>query len=719
MSIPNHSLDDTSFEQLVAEAKKKIPAYSKVWTDFNESDPGITFIELFAWLADMQIYSLNRITEKNYFRYLKLLGVTLTQPSPSKVDISLKTDLNGPAFMIKKGSKFKADTPSGYNSEIIYETSDDDICVTPFSIKKILSHSNFHAMEIKEASKVDGAYFYAFGENPAAGNAFYLGLEGISPDNTQKCFCSSSALGSEPDSIYLKRAKILISIYLHEKDLPQMAEHGSEKPDIYLSTKVRWEYSTRDKHGNLCWWEIEKSKHHLKDTTKELTQSGKISFDIPFRRGDERNIVMSSLAGKNKIRSDTDNNGHNNLFWIRCVLIEGNYEISPRIDAIMSNTVSAVYGTTVEEPLINISNNGSVEGDTKSTGLPNQTFSVGGGSMPNIPIIGLLYLYTLYTVNGQDISCTKWEAVNDFDSSKPGDYHYVVNMSEGKIMFGDGLRGRIPDKGDTIIMRYRYGDAATTLIKPETAFGIAADGEDYENSLQALSGINPLASSPGTDQENIDKALQRARNDLNIPFKAVSSCDYEYIVIHTPGLRVARAKTLPSSIPGSNTVKMAVVPFSLSKIPACSNGFLRTVAEHLDKHRLITTKVIVVGPKYIGISITVIVTINPGADGQVIKGRIAKALDDFLAPISGETTIDSCGNTQYGGWPFGKAVNNSEVYAQINGVMGVDRITNLSLSESSGNHSTEDKDGNIIIKETDLVYLDKCFITIERPSGQD
>lgn len=717
MSIPNPTLDDTSFEQLVDEAKKKIPAYSSVWTDFNESDPGITFIELFAWLADMQIYSLNKITEKNYLRYLKLLGVTLTPPNLSKVDISLKTDLNAPAFLIKKGTKFKVDDMSiENNTDIIYETYDDDICVTPFSIKRILSHSNFQGMEIKEASKIDGAYFYAFGEIPAVGNAFYLGLEGICPDNEQKLFCSSSVTGSEPES--KKPAKILISIYLYEKDLPQIGEHGSEKPDVYLSMKVRWEYSTRDKYGNLCWWEIEKSKHHLKDTTKELTHSGKISFTVPFRRGDERNIVLSSLVGKNKIRSSNidstiDNNGDNNLFWIRCVLIEGNYEISPRIDAILPNTVSAVYGTTVEEPLINISNDSSVGGDTKSTGFPNQTFSVGGVSKTNIPIIELLYLYTVYTVNGQDISCTKWEAVNDFDSSTPDDYHYVVDMSKGKIMFGNGLTGRIPDKGDKVIMRYTYGDAAAALIRPETVFNIAFDNG---NSLQALSGINPLSSSPGTDQETIEEALRRAANDLKTPFRAVSSIDFECIAIHTPGLRVARAKAFPSSVPGSNAVKVVVVPFSRSKNPASSNGFLRTVAKHLDKHRLITTKVMVIGPKYIGISVTMSITLTPGIDAQIIKEGIYKALDDFLAPISDGSKSQNgfnCSKSQNGGWPFGKAVYKSEIYSQIDGVVGVDRITNLSLSVSSGNHKTQDTEGNIIIKETDLVYLDRCSIAIE------
>jgi predicted phage baseplate assembly protein len=707
LTIPNPTLDDTSFEQLVDEAKKKIQVYSSVWTDWNYSDPGITFIELFAWLADMQIYSLNRITEKNYLRFLKLLGVTLRPLNTPKVDISLNTDLNAPAIMIKKGTKFKADTPSEYNTDIIYETSDDDICLTPFSIKRILSHSNFQAKEIKEASKIEGAYFYAFGEIPHVGNAFYLGLDGINPDNKQKCFGSSSVTASETESE--KPAKLLISIYLYEKDLPPLGDHGSEKPEVYLSTKVRWEYSTRDKYGNLCWEEIKKSKHHLRDTTKELTHSGKISFRIPFRNGDERNIVLSSLESRNRNRSSTDNDRHTNLFWIRCLLIEGNYEISPRIDAILPNTVSAIYGATVEEPLINISNNSNGQGDTKSTGFPDQVFSVGGVPKPNIPIIELFFLYSLHAVDGKDTYCSKWEQVNDFDSSTPDDYHYVVNMPEGKVGFGNGANGRIPDKGDMIIMRYRFGAASATLIKPETGFTSVND-----NSIQVLSGINPLASSPRTDQETIEEAQTRARNDLKTPFKAVSSSEYECIAKLTPGLRVARAKAIPSSEPGSNTVKLVVVPFSLSKLPTSSNGFLRTVAKHLDKHRLITTKVIVVGPRYIGVSVTVSLTIEDDIDAHVVKGGIRKALDDFLTPISDAlpqlTTI--C-NTQNGGWPFGKAVYKSEIYAQIDAVPGVDNITNLSLSVSSRNDASLDTEGNIIIKETDLVYLDKYSVTIE------
>ena len=63
MSIPNFDLDDVSFQELVNDAIKKIPKVSNQWTNYNVSDPGITLLELFAFLADNQIYVLNKIMQ--------------------------------------------------------------------------------------------------------------------------------------------------------------------------------------------------------------------------------------------------------------------------------------------------------------------------------------------------------------------------------------------------------------------------------------------------------------------------------------------------------------------------------------------------------------------------------------------------------------------------------------------------------------------------------
>ncbi|MFZ5986672.1 MAG: hypothetical protein ACOYWZ_06045, partial [Bacillota bacterium] len=77
MSLPVPNLDNLGFEDLVAEAKSLIPVYAPEWTNFNPSDPGITLIELFAWLCEMVSYRVDQVPKENYLSFLKLLGIQL------------------------------------------------------------------------------------------------------------------------------------------------------------------------------------------------------------------------------------------------------------------------------------------------------------------------------------------------------------------------------------------------------------------------------------------------------------------------------------------------------------------------------------------------------------------------------------------------------------------------------------------------------------------
>ncbi len=77
MSITIPNLDRMNFEELVKEAKSLIPIYNPEWTNHNLSDPGITLIELFAWLCEMMIYRIDQVPDENYTHFLNLLGVKL------------------------------------------------------------------------------------------------------------------------------------------------------------------------------------------------------------------------------------------------------------------------------------------------------------------------------------------------------------------------------------------------------------------------------------------------------------------------------------------------------------------------------------------------------------------------------------------------------------------------------------------------------------------
>ena len=93
MPIPLPNLDDRKYSDLVEEALTLIPTYApegapghpgetaRPWTNYNPSDPGITLVELFAYLAEMLVYRLNRVPAANIVAFLKLINGPEWQPT--------------------------------------------------------------------------------------------------------------------------------------------------------------------------------------------------------------------------------------------------------------------------------------------------------------------------------------------------------------------------------------------------------------------------------------------------------------------------------------------------------------------------------------------------------------------------------------------------------------------------------------------------------------
>jgi len=77
MPIPLPELDDREFDELFEEARALIPRYNREWTNYNPSDPGITMLELFAWLCEQTLYRMDRIPIQRYETFLKIVGITL------------------------------------------------------------------------------------------------------------------------------------------------------------------------------------------------------------------------------------------------------------------------------------------------------------------------------------------------------------------------------------------------------------------------------------------------------------------------------------------------------------------------------------------------------------------------------------------------------------------------------------------------------------------
>ena len=74
MALPVPNLDDRNYEQLVAEERALIPRNFPEWTDHNPSDPGITLLELFAFLMETAIFQINRVPDRSLANFAALVG---------------------------------------------------------------------------------------------------------------------------------------------------------------------------------------------------------------------------------------------------------------------------------------------------------------------------------------------------------------------------------------------------------------------------------------------------------------------------------------------------------------------------------------------------------------------------------------------------------------------------------------------------------------------
>src|SRR6266581_8099622 len=88
MALPVPNLDDRRFQDLIDDAKRLVQQRCPEWTDHNVSDPGVTLIETFAWMTDQVLYRLNRVPDRNYVKFLELIGVRLFPPTAARAPIT-------------------------------------------------------------------------------------------------------------------------------------------------------------------------------------------------------------------------------------------------------------------------------------------------------------------------------------------------------------------------------------------------------------------------------------------------------------------------------------------------------------------------------------------------------------------------------------------------------------------------------------------------------
>ena len=128
------NLDDRTWADLVAEMTGLIDRYTDGWTDRSPSDIGMTLVELFGWLGESVIYRLNRVPEKNYLAFLRLMGVTRVPARPARTHLRF-TATQGPVS-IRTGTQ--AQTPAQDGEEPVVFETDEDVLVLPIALRAAL-----------------------------------------------------------------------------------------------------------------------------------------------------------------------------------------------------------------------------------------------------------------------------------------------------------------------------------------------------------------------------------------------------------------------------------------------------------------------------------------------------------------------------------------------------------------------------------------------------
>ena len=793
MTLPKENLDTKTYEDLVKEAVSRIPIYAPEWTDHNVHDPGRTFIELFAWLAEMQIYSLNRITDMSRRKFLKLMGITELRPAKAAtVDVTFSL-LTGTPTPIDEGTIVASCHPVS-GEDILFETQ-QDLMVVDAELTKILVHTKLFCWddipgndnerlirflktkfgiewaETATIEKIDDSMtIRVFAENNSLclrltdeKTKVKLEIDDVRTDeftvetengklNVYQNYIDGSdanknenvyyyAFRSKPevgDELYLGFDKdpgkdITLAFYLF---IDGLAERGIES-QLFSSGKVRWEYwngSDWQSVEYLFNWDnipgndnerlirflktrfgiewAENAKFEKTDnfmTIRVITEKQslslrlnndktKVNLEIDDVRTDEftveteddkLNIYVElidktnhlSISGKIRInitgQMAKKNVEDNDLYWLKCVVEDGTYDIPPKINQICLNTVCAIQRTKLKEDRFSGSGLPGFYADIKDVPVLDAMKEEGEGT-PRITV-------------GTD----KWSKVEDFDASKPGDKHYTMDLKTGRVSFGDGIHGNIPPEGENnILICYRTGGGVRGNVKAGTMNKVEGDPGTK------VSVTNHRPATGGEDAETLEEAIQRARMDLKTPYRAVTSQDYERLAKNTPGVRVARAKALPGYYPGKDsTVPGIVSVIAVPKVrddnvnPKPSPGFLKTVYEHLDKHRLLTTELYVLRPDYEEITVKATVRIHPRFVVGSIEEDVIKKLNDFLHLTKG--------GPEGAGWPFGRSVYRSEIYEVLDRVEGVDHIEGVSLAKNGTGFSD---DINITIPPHSLVY---------------
>lgn len=640
------TIDDRSYDSLMAEVRTRIarytPEWKPVWTDVNDNDPGITMVQVFAWLAELLTYRMSKVPELNYIKFLQLLGLELNPAEAAQAEVTfpVKSSFTDAYVIVPSRTQLTAESPEG-GPPITFETERALIALRAQLIS-VLAYDGY-------------AYTSVTSENdtPLTGESQET-ARGFQPFGPEANVESALLLGFDFAAAF-PAVEVDLAVWTLPDNLKTAAvQCGLPEAQSFAPATIRWEFWNGTEWQRLSL---------LKDETNAFTRSGHIHLQTPAK-------VMQKTVITPELKS---------LYWIRGRVERSQYERPPKLLAIRTNTVAVRQAETVRDEVLG-----------GSSGRRDQVFR-----LANAPVLHDSLLLEVDEGNGGEL----WKRVDDFFGSSPTDRHYILDRTTGEIRFGDGRNGSIPvanaanAESNIVAREYRFGggrsgNLGAQLIKTLTTSITGIDDNKVGNLLAAHSG---------RDEETLEEAKKRAPRSIKSRCRAVTAEDFEHLAMEAS--TVKRAKALPLYHPDFAGVKVPgvvtviVVPDGDGPSPTPSEGMLRTVCAYLDQRRLLTAELYVIKPSYQRVEIRAEIIAGDNADLAEVKKGVEQRLKDYFHPLKGgEDGL---------GWPFGGTIHFSRVNQQIFTITGVESIRQMTIV-LDGEEAPECTD--VTINEAALLY---------------
>ena len=712
MPITIPSLDDRTYQDLLDEALARIPVYTPEWTNFNQSDPGVTLIELFAFLTENLLYRANQIPERNRRKFLTLLGVPL-QPATSAQGLAVFTNERGPmrTITLNKDLEVRAGsvpfrTTLGLDvlpveAQVYYKRRLDN---PPAQLTAY--YRDLYTSFTGQAPGSGDLLLYETTPLVAPGSqGVGLGSQDVVDGSLWVALLARTADQADPNMLDSARAAIggkTISFgfvpWIEDATLHLVPGGQAQTAG---DTSLRFEIPLIPSDGMLpvdpALRVPQYQPLNTSATVDVLVRPGVVQVTLP----DPSQLVLwQNLdpleAGAGDFPPTLEDTSQNDrlITWLR---IRNPAGAQARLLWVGANSTT-------------ISQRAHVAGEhlPDGSGEPDQTVTL--ARRPVLP--GTVKLTVTPRTGGPEV----WQSIDDLMSAgpevptpdprqPPGTQIlrslpvnvFQLDAEAGVLRFGDGTRGRRPPFGASLRADYDYSAGS--------AGNVGASSINTSPALPAgLKVNNPIPTWGGADAETEPEGEKQVSRYLQHRDRLVTAEDFRTITWRTPGVNLGRVEVIPAfnpdmplpnepgDAPGAVTVML--IPSYDPKQPDApipDRLFLDTVCAYLDSRRLVTTELYLRGPVYRPIWVSVGIQPVPGASVAVVREAVRQALLQFLSPLpspgaaTGLPVGDPAASQSDGmqGWPLRTPVVDRQLLAVASRVQGVQFITQVLVAQGS------------------------------------